>query len=230
MNGTMITLSHVSLMRPGMRRASLSNVTASIDKGEFVFVIGPSGSGKTSILRLLMRQAVPTWGTIAVENRDLARMKPRQLARYRRSIGFMSAEFELTPDRSAYENVAHPLELLGKTHAVRRRIVPELLEIVGLGGREHRYPHELSTSERWLVMAARACVNRPRMLLADDPTAGMDQYSSIEVVRFFDRVNRAGATVVMTTNDPIIVNHLRRRVLVLDRGKLMRDQQRAVYG
>ncbi|MCY1141537.1 ATP-binding cassette domain-containing protein [Actinoplanes sp. Pm04-4] len=226
----MITFSHVSLVFPGTRRATLSNLSFEIARGEFAFIIGPTGSGKTSIIRLLMRQVEATWGTVTVNNRDLSRASFRQFANHRRAIGFMSQEYELAYNRTAYENVAMTLELLGKTKALARRVVPEMLELVGMGGREHHYPHELSGIDQRRVMAARAFINQPLMLLADEPTAAVDPDSAIELMRLFDRINRTGTTVIMTTTDANIVNQMRRRVLEVERGKLVRDQARGVYG
>ena len=226
----MITFSHVSLMYPGTRRATLSNISFEMERGEFAFIIGPSGSGKTSIIRLLLRQVEPTWGTVTVNNHDLSRVSFRQLAGHRRAIGIMSQEYELSYNRTAYENVAMTLELLGKTVALARRVVPEVLELVGLGGREHFYPHELSGIDQRRVMVARAIINRPLMLLADEPTAAVDPDSAIELMRLLDRINRTGTAVIMATTDGNVVNQMRRRVLEVERGKLVRDHQRGVWG
>ncbi|MCX4474185.1 ATP-binding cassette domain-containing protein [Micromonospora sp. NBC_01655] len=202
----MIQLEQVTKTYPKASRPSLDNVSVSIEKGEFVFFIGPSGSGKSTSMR--------SW------------KRPH----FRRSIGCVFQDFRLLPNRTAYENVAFALEVIGKTKAVARRVVPEVLELVGLGGKEHRYPHELSGGEQQRVAVARAFVNRPLILLADEPTGNLDPDTSIEIMRLLDRINRTGTTVVMVTHDSNIVNQMRRRVIEIESGRIVRDQARGVYG
>ena len=226
----MIQLEHVTKTYPKASRPSLDDVSVSIEKGEFVFFIGPSGSGKSTMIKLLLHEIAPTRGKVV-------RQRPRRHhhavvedSAFRRSIGCVFQDFRLLPNRTAYENVAFALEVIGKSKGVARRVVPEVLELVGLGGKEHRYPHELSGGEQQRVAVARAFVNRPLILLADEPTGNLDPDTSIEIMRLLDRINRTGTTVVMVTHDSNIVNQMRRRVVEIESGRIVRDQARGVYG
>jgi cell division transport system ATP-binding protein len=208
----------------------LEGASAFIEKGEFVFFIGPTGSGKTTIIRLLLREETPTSGRVVVNGRDVANMHSWKVPAFRRSIGCVFQDFRLLPNRTAAENVAFALEVIGKSRTVARRVVPEVLELVGLGGKENRYPHQLSGGEQQRVAIARAFVNRPLVLLADEPTGNLDPDTSIEIMRLLDRINRTGTTIVMVTHDSNIVNQMRRRVIEIDTGRIVRDQPRGVYG
>jgi cell division transport system ATP-binding protein len=167
---------------------------------------------------------------VVVNGKDVTQMRSWRISSFRRSIGCVFQDFRLLPNRTAYENVAFALEVIGKSQGVARRVVPEVLELVGLGGKEHRYPHELSGGEQQRVAVARAFVNRPLILLADEPTGNLDPDTSIEIMRLLDRINRTGTTVVMVTHDSNIVNQMRRRVVEIESGKIVRDQPRGVYG
>lgn len=226
----MIRLERVTKTYPKAARPSLDNVTVTIDKGEFVFFIGPSGSGKSTIIKLLLREITPSHGRVVVNNRDVGSMRTWRIPQFRRSIGCVFQDFRLLPNRTAYENVAFALEVIGRSRSVARRVVPEVLELVGLGGKEHRYPHELSGGEQQRVAVARAFVNRPLVLLADEPTGNLDPDTSVEIMRLLDRINRTGTTVVMVTHDSNIVNQMRRRVVEIESGRIVRDQPRGVYG
>jgi cell division transport system ATP-binding protein len=225
-----IRLDNVTKTYPKAARPSLDGVSVSIDKGDFVFFIGPSGSGKSTIVKLLLREVTPTKGKVVVNDKDVSAMRSWRTPAFRRQIGCVFQDFRLLPTRTAYENVAFALEVIGKSQAVARRVVPEVLELVGLGGKEHRYPHELSGGEQQRVAVARAFVNRPLILLADEPTGNLDPDTSIEIMRLLDRINRTGTTVVMVTHDSNIVNQMRRRVVEIEGGKIVRDQPRGVYG
>jgi cell division transport system ATP-binding protein len=225
-----IRLERVTKTYPKAARPSLDEVDVAIDKGEFVFFIGPSGSGKSTIIKLLLREITPTRGRVVVNNRDVSSMRSWRIPNFRRSIGCVFQDFRLLPNRTAYENVAFALEVIGRSRGVARRVVPEVLELVGLGGKEHRYPHELSGGEQQRVAVARAFVNRPLMLLADEPTGNLDPDTSIEIMRLLERINRTGTTVVMVTHDSNIVNQMRRRVVEIESGRVVRDQPRGVYG
>jgi cell division transport system ATP-binding protein len=225
-----IRLENVTKTYPKAARPSLDGVSVDIDKGDFVFFIGPSGSGKSTIVKLLLREVTPTRGRVVVNDRDVSNLRSWRIPTFRRSIGCVFQDFRLLPTRTAYENVAFALEVIGKSQAVARRVVPEVLELVGLGGKEHRYPHELSGGEQQRVAVARAFVNRPLILLADEPTGNLDPDTSIEIMRLLDRINRTGTTVVMVTHDSNIVNQMRRRVVEIEGGKIVRDQPRGVYG
>jgi len=208
----------------------LDDVSCEIEKGDFVFFIGPSGSGKSTFVKLLLREITPSKGKVVVNERDIGTMRSWKVPNFRRSIGCVFQDFRLLPNRTAFENVAFALEVIGKTKTVARRVVPEVLELVGLGGKEHRYPHELSGGEQQRVAVARAFVNRPLILLADEPTGNLDPDTSIEIMRLLDRINRTGTTVVMVTHDSNIVNQMRRRVVEIEGGRIVRDQPRGVYG
>jgi len=225
-----IRLEHVTKVYPKAARPSLNDVSVEIEKGDFVFFIGPSGAGKSTIIKLLLREVAPTKGKVYLNGRDVGSLSRWRVPMFRRSIGCVFQDFRLLPNRTAAENVAFALEVIGKSQTVARRVVPEVLELVGLGGKEHRYPHELSGGEQQRVAVARAFVNRPLVLLADEPTGNLDPDTSIEIMRLLDRINRTGTTVVMVTHDSNIVNQMRRRVIEVDHGRMVRDQQRGVYG
>lgn len=229
-SASVIRLERVTKTYPKAARPSLDEVEVGIDKGEFVFFIGPSGSGKSTIIKLLLREITPTRGRVVVNNRDVSAMRSWRIPNFRRSLGCVFQDFRLLPNRTAYENVAFALEVIGRSQGVARRVVPEVLELVGLGGKEHRYPHELSGGEQQRVAVARAFVNRPLVLLADEPTGNLDPDTSIEIMRLLDRINRTGTTVVMVTHDSNIVNQMRRRVVEIESGRIVRDQPRGVYG
>ncbi len=226
----MITLDRVTKTYPKSRRAALDDVSVTVEKGEFVFFIGPSGSGKSTFIRLLLKEEVPSRGKVMVAGKDVATIRQWKVPQLRRSVGCVFQDFRLLPNKTAAENVAFALEVIGKTRHVIRRVVPEVLGLVGLEGKENRYPHELSGGEQQRVAVARAFVNRPLVLLADEPTGNLDPDTSIEIMRLLDRINRTGTTVVMATHDSNIVNQMRRRVVELDRGRIIRDQARGVYG
>jgi cell division transport system ATP-binding protein len=225
-----IRLERVTKTYPKAARPSLDTVDVGIEKGEFVFFIGPSGAGKSTIIKLLLREITPTKGRVLVNSRDVSAMRSWRIPTFRRSIGCVFQDFRLLPNRTAYENVAFALEVIGRSQGVARRVVPEVLELVGLGGKEHRYPNELSGGEQQRVAVARAFVNRPLVLLADEPTGNLDPDTSIEIMRLLDRINRTGTTVVMVTHDSNIVNQMRRRVIEIENGRVVRDQPRGVYG
>ena len=226
----MITLDHVSKQYKSSARPALDNVSLEIEKGEFVFLIGPSGSGKSTFMRLLLAEDTPTHGDIRVSKFHVNKLPSRHIPDLRQVLGCVFQDFRLLQQKTVFENVAFALEVIGKTKAVARRVVPEVLELVGLGGKEHRYPHELSGGEQQRVAVARAFVNRPLILLADEPTGNLDPDTSIEIMRLLDRINRTGTTVVMVTHDSNIVNQMRRRVVEIESGKIVRDQPRGVYG
>ena len=225
----MITSQGVSKLYKGEIKA-LMRCSANIEKGEFVFLVGPSGSGKSTMLRLINREETANKGRIFVAGKDIAGLSSWRVPYLRRNIGCIFQDYKLLPNKSVYENVAFALEVIGKSKGVARRVVPEVLELVGLGGKEHRYPHELSGGEQQRVAVARAFVNRPLILLADEPTGNLDPDTSIEIMRLLDRINRTGTTVVMVTHDSNIVNQMRRRVIEIESGRIVRDQARGVYG
>ena len=225
----MIRFDHVTKAYKGTTIA-LRDVTVDIQKGEFVFLVGPSGSGKSTFLRLILKEERPEEGLIWVAGKDIAKLTPWKVPYLRRNIGCVFQDFRLLPNKTVYENVAFALEVIGRPRHVIRSQVPQILDLVGLGKKMGNLPHELSGGEQQRVGIARAFVNRPLILLADEPTGNLDPSTSAGIMRLLDRINRTGTTVLMATHDQSIVDSMRRRVIELDRGSLIRDQARGVYG
>jgi len=211
-------------------RAALSEVTVEVEKEEFVFLVGASGSGKSTFLRLVLREARPTAGKVYVAGKEINRLPQWKVPALRRQIGTVFQDFRLLPNKTVAQNVAFALQVIGKPRAHVNRVVPETLELVGLDGKATRMPDELSGGEQQRVAIARAFVNRPTILIADEPTGNLDPNTSVGIMKLLDRINRTGTTVVMATHDAAIVNSMRRRVVELDDGKVVRDQARGVYG
>ncbi len=209
---------------------ALREVSLEIEKGEFVFLVGPSGSGKTTAIRLLLREEVPNGGRIWVAGRDIGILSNWRIPYLRRNIGCVFQDFRLLPNKTVFENVAFALEVIGRPKHVVVSQVPQVLELVGLAKKRDNLPHELSGGEQQRVAVARAFVNRPLILLADEPTGNLDPATSQGIMRLLDRINRTGTTVVIATHDAGIVDQMRRRVIELDHGMLVRDQERGVYG
>lgn len=208
---------------------ALRDANADIQKGEFVFLVGPSGSGKSTFIRLLNKEETPDGGRIFVAGKDIGQLTSWKVPFLRRNIGCVFQDFKLLPNKSVAENVAFALEVIGRPKHVIRTQVPAILELVGLGKKMQRLPHELSGGEQQRVSIARAFVNRPLILLADEPTGNLDPATSVGIMRLLDRINRTGTTVVMCTHDRSIVDTMRRRVIELDRGRIVRDQARGEY-
>jgi cell division transport system ATP-binding protein len=225
-----IHLDKVSKIYPASSRPALDKVTVDVDKGEFVFLIGQSGSGKSTVLRLILREEKASEGTISVDGKNLANLPGRKVPELRRHIGCVFQDFRLLPKKNVYDNVAFALEVINKNSRNIKRTVPEVLDLVGLTGKSRRLPHELSGGEQQRVAIARAFVNRPLLLLADEPTGNLDPDTSQGIMNLLERINRTGTTVVMATHDNNIVDAMRRRVIELDAGKVIRDQVRGVYG
>ncbi|MDQ6851278.1 MAG: cell division ATP-binding protein FtsE [Actinomycetota bacterium] len=226
----MIRLENVSKIYPAGGRPALDTVSMDIAKGEFVFLIGQSGSGKTTVLRLLLREERSDGGSVTVNGRDLNKLPKRKVPELRRKIGCVFQDFRLLPKKNVYRNVAFALEVINKSQRSIKQIVPEVLDLVGLTGKAQRLPHELSGGEQQRVAIARAFVNRPLVLLADEPTGNLDPDTSQGIMNLLERINRTGTTVIMATHDNNIVDAMRRRVIELDLGKIVRDQSRGVYG
>jgi cell division transport system ATP-binding protein len=225
-----ISFENVSKTYPGQERPALGNVSLEIERGEFVFVIGSSGSGKSTFMRLILREERPTTGRVIVAGKDLSRLSNWKLPHHRRLIGTVFQDFRLLPNKTVFQNVAFALEVIGKPKSHLNKVVPEVIDLVGLAGKEDRLPNELSGGEQQRVAVARAFVNRPMVLIADEPTGNLDPETSVGIMKLLDRINRTGTTVVMVTHDQAIVNQMRKRVLELDQGTLVRDQARGVYG
>jgi len=208
---------------------ALYNVNFRIQNGEFVFVVGASGAGKTTLVKLLLKEIEPTAGSIFVDGVDITTLKRREIPYYRRKIGVVFQDFRLLSDKTAYENVAFAMEIIGASRREIRRQVPAALGLVGLGSKAHDYPHQLSGGEQQRVALARALVNNPSILIADEPTGNLDPATSMEIMRIINMINRRGTTVIMATHARNIVNTMRKRVIQLDKGLLVRDEQEGGY-
>ena len=208
---------------------ALRDASADIQKGEFVFLVGQSGSGKSTFIRLLNKEETPDQGRIIVAGKDLGDLSGWRVPYLRRNIGCIFQDFKLLPKKTVYENVAFALEVIGRPKHVVKKQVPAILDLVGLASKLSNFPDELSGGEQQRVSIARAFVNRPLILLADEPTGNLDPATSVGIMRLLDRINRTGTTVVMATHDRGIVDTMRRRVIELDKGNIVRDQSRGVY-
>ena len=226
----MITFEDVTKFYPGQDRPALRNINLEIAKGEFVFLVGQSGSGKSTFLRLILREYRPTKGTLYVAGKNLSTLNQWKVPALRRQIGTVFQDFRLLPGKTVYENVAFALQVIGKPSRVIREVVPATLRLVGLEGKENRLNEELSGGEQQRVAIARAFVNRPKILIADEPTGNLDPETSVGIMKLLDRINRTETTVIMATHDSSIVDQMRRRVLELRTGELVRDQAKGVYG
>ncbi len=224
----MIKLKDVSKTYKG-EVVALRDASADIAKGEFVFLVGASGSGKSTFLRLVNREERPTGGEIWVAGKNTNELSSWKVPYLRRNIGSVFQDFKLLPNKTVAENVSFALEVIGRPRHVIRSQVPAILELVGLAKKVDRFPNELSGGEQQRVSIARAFVNRPLILLADEPTGNLDPQTSVGIMKLLDRINRTGTTVVMATHDRGIVDTMRRRVIELDRGQIVRDQARGVY-
>ena len=209
---------------------AIRDMSVDIDKGEFVFLVGSSGSGKTTFIRLLLREEIPTQGRILVAGRDIANLSQWRIPYLRRNIGCVFQDFRLLPNKNVFENVAFALEVIVRPKHVVAAQVPQVLDLVGLSKKRESLPGELSGGEQQRVAVARAFVNRPLILLADEPTGNLDPATSQGIMRLLERINKTGTTVVIATHDSGIVDQMRRRVVELDHGTLVRDQARGVYG
>ncbi|MBC7630751.1 cell division ATP-binding protein FtsE [Aeromicrobium sp.] len=226
----MIRLDDVSKVYAAAARPALDHVSVEVERGEFVFIVGASGSGKSTLLRLVLKEERASTGTVHVAGRNLATLSSWKVPQLRRQIGTVFQDFRLLPNKTVSQNVAFALQVIGKPRHTIAQVVPETLELVGLDGKGKRYPHELSGGEQQRVAIARAFVNRPAIVLADEPTGNLDPTTSIDIMRLLDRINRTGTTIVMATHDDEIVDQMRKRVIELEDGKLVRDQARGVYG
>ena len=210
-------------------KVALADVNVAIGPGDFVFLVGPSGAGKSTFIRLLIREQIPTAGTVSVAGRDLLRMRRGQVPALRRRIGVVFQDFRLLPNKTVWENVAFALDVTGTARAVVRRRVPQLLNLVGLQEHAHHLPTQLSGGEQQRTAIARALVHDPAILIADEPTGNLDPVTSWEIIQLLIQINELGTTVLMATHNQEIVNAMRRRVLALDAGHLVRDESAAAY-
>jgi len=225
----MIRLKNVSKNYAGDKPA-LIDVNVAVTKGEFVFLVGPSGSGKSTFIRLLLREFLPSRGDIFVAGQDIIHMRPWKVPYLRRNIGCVFQDFKLLPNKTTFENVGFALEVIGRSRATINSQVPEVLKLVGLEHKMNSYPDELSGGEQQRVSIARAFANRPPILLADEPTGNLDPATSLGIMTLLQRINRTGTTVLIATHDREIVDSMRKRVIALEAGSVVRDQLKGVYG
>ena len=207
----------------------LDQATFSIDRGEFVFLVGSTGSGKSTVMRLLIKELEPTSGVIRVAGRDLEDITRKRVPYFRRNVGVVFQDFKLLPNRTVHDNVAYALQVTGGSRKEIRAKVPDVLRLTGLSTKLHNFPHQLSGGEQQRVSVARAFVNHPPLLLADEPTGNLDPETSIDIMRLLYRINRTGTTVVVATHDQAMVDRMRRRVLELSRGRVVRDEAAGFY-
>lgn len=226
-----ITFDHVSKVYPAQpNRPALADISLQIYAGEFIFLVGHSGSGKSTFIRMLIREVKPSQGHIYVADEDLTTMRNWRVPYLRRNIGCVFQDFKLLPNKTVFENVAFALEVIGKSRHVIKTQVPEVLRLVGLQDKLNKRPDQLSGGEQQRVSIARAIVNRPPLLICDEPTGNLDPQTSRGIMDLLERINRTGTTVLVATHDREMVDNMRRRVIALDRGHLTRDQDRGVYG
>jgi cell division transport system ATP-binding protein len=225
-----IRFEKVTKTYPGQAHNALDQVSVDVEKGEFVFLVGSSGSGKSTFLRLVLREYRATSGRVYVAGKEISRLASWKVPRLRRQIGTVFQDFRLLPNKTVSENVAFALQVIGRSRSEITRVVPETLELVGLEGKGDRMPDELSGGEQQRVAIARAFVNRPMILIADEPTGNLDPTTSVGIMKLLDRINRTGTTVLMATHDAGIVDQMRKRVIELDDGRVVRDQAQGIYG
>ncbi len=226
----MIKFENVTKVYPKSDKPALDNISLEVSRGEFVFLVGLSGSGKSTFLRLVLREEKPTSGSIHVAGKDLRTLSNWKVPQLRRQVGTVFQDFRLLPNKTVSENVAFTLHVLGASRKEIARDVPEVLELVGLEDKGDRKPGELSGGEQQRVAIARAYVSKPAILIADEPTGNLDPATSVGIMKLLDRINREGTTVVMATHDAGIVDQMRKRVIELSSGSIVRDQIRGVYG
>lgn len=226
----MIRFDKVTKTYLGQKRPALDSLNLEIEKGEFVFLVGSSGSGKSTFLRLVIRETRPSQGRVYVAGKEINKLSNWKVPKLRRQVGTVFQDFRLLPNKTVSENVAFALQVIGKPKAEINKLVPETLDMVGLDGKGHRMPDELSGGEQQRVAIARAFVNRPMILIADEPTGNLDPTTSIGIMKLLDRINRTDTTVVMATHDQSIVDQMRKRVIELEDGRIVRDEARGIYG
>jgi len=225
-----IRFDKVTKTYPGQQRAALDSLDLEIQKGEFVFLVGASGSGKSTFLRLILRETTPSRGRVYVAGKEINKLSSWKVPKLRRQIGTVFQDFRLLPNKTVTENVAFALQVIGKSRGEINKLVPETLEMVDLDGKGHRMPDELSGGEQQRVAIARAFVNRPMILIADEPTGNLDPTTSVGIMKLLDRINRTDTTVVMATHDSTLVDQMRKRVIELQDGKIIRDEASGIYG
>jgi cell division transport system ATP-binding protein len=225
-----INFDNVSKQYKNSNTPALDEINLNIKQGEFVFLVGQSGSGKSSLLRLLLKEEKPTTGIVTVDGINVAKLPNRKVPAFRRTMGIVFQDFRLLPGKTVFDNVAFGMEVIGKSKKEIKQRIPALLDLVGLDEKAHRLPSELSGGEQQRVALARAFVNQPKLLLADEPTGNLDPSTSVGIMKLLDRINRTGTTIVMATHDVAIVDQMRKRIVQMENGKIIRDQERGIYG
>jgi cell division transport system ATP-binding protein len=225
-----INFDSVSKQYKNSNTPALDDINLKIEQGDFVFLVGQSGSGKSSLLRLLLKEEKPTSGTVTVDGINVAKLPNRKVPAFRRTMGIVFQDFRLLPGKTVFDNVAFGMEVIGKSKKEIQDRIPAILELVGLEEKAHRLPSELSGGEQQRVALARAFVNKPKLLLADEPTGNLDPSTSVGIMKLLDRINRTGTTIVMATHDVAIVDQMRKRIVQMENGKIIRDQERGMYG
>jgi cell division transport system ATP-binding protein len=223
-----IEMRDVTKVYPGGHMA-LDRVSLAIDRGEFVFLVGPTGCGKSTLIKMLIRELEATEGSVSIAGRDIGAMPEKKIPQLRRNIGTVFQDFKLLPDRTVYDNVAYALQVIGASRSEIKRKVPEVLRLVGLTTKLGQYPDQLSGGEQQRVSLARAFVNHPPLLLADEPTGNLDPETSVGIMQLLHRMNRTGTTVIVATHDNTMVDRMRRRVIQLEQGRVIRDERSGMY-
>ncbi len=227
--GRMLEMINVSKIYPG-GSVALQDVNVRIEQGEFVFVVGPSGAGKSTFFKMLFREVLPTSGEVIVNGHDLVKMTDKEIPYFRRQLGIVFQDYRLLPDRTVYDNVAFAMQVIETPYRKIKRRVNDVLDLVGLRKRWHAYPTELSGGEQQRIAIARAIVNDPILLIADEPTGNLDPETSWEIMDIFREVNKSGTTIVMATHDREIVDQMEKRVIAIEHGRIVRDDAKGVYG
>ena len=225
----MLIMSDVSKVYPGGSTA-LQNVNVHIEPGEFVFVVGPSGAGKSTFIKMLFREVLPTTGSIFVNGMDILALSPKEIPFMRRQLGIIFQDYRLLPDRTVYENVAFAMQVIEAPHRKIKRQVMNMLDLVGLRHRANAYPNELSGGEQQRIAIARAIVNDPVFVIADEPTGNLDPETSWDIMEIFKEINDTGTTIVMATHDKEVVDAMGKRVIAIEHGRIVRDEKEGVYG
>ena len=225
----MLIMSDVSKVYPGGSTA-LQNVNVHIEPGEFVFVVGPSGAGKSTFIKMLFREVLPTTGSIFVNGVDILSLTPKEIPFMRRQLGIIFQDYRLLPDRTVYENVAFAMQVIEAPHRKIKRQVMNVLDLVGLRHRANAYPNELSGGEQQRIAIARAIVNDPVLVIADEPTGNLDPETSWDIMEIFKEINATGTTIVMATHDKEVVDAMGKRVIAIEKGRIVRDEKEGVYG
>lgn len=225
----MLEMIDVSKIYPG-GSVALQDINVRIEQGEFVFIVGPSGAGKSTFFKMLFREVLPSSGKVIVNGHDLVKMTDKEIPYFRRQLGIVFQDYRLLPDRTAYDNVAFAMQVIETPYRKIKRRVNDVLDLVGLRKRAHAYPTELSGGEQQRIAIARAIVNDPILLIADEPTGNLDPETSWEIMDIFREVNKSGTTIVMATHDREIVDEMEKRVIAIEHGHIVRDDAKGVYG